>query len=240
LTDKIFENVWSGNAEADADPYTLRVSIDTKAVVYIGPYSRRGKSRCLKAIEAADHDMDVKTKLVPGGILEVKTGRSFLFFTDNFKTSDFIVDGIDCWWISVASMYTSIKRLVINMDNGPECNGRRTRFLQRLVEFVDTYKIIVRLIYYPPYHSKYNKIEHFWGGLERSWNGYLLESIDEVINRALNFAWRGINPKAVLFDTIYETGVTLSIEERVALEKRLIRSENLPWYDITITPLMVN
>ncbi len=240
MTDTIFENVWSANTEADADPNTLRVSIDTKAVVNIGPYCRRGKSRGLTPVDAVDHEMDVKIKLVPGGILDVKTGMSFLFFTDNVKTSDFIVDGIVYWWISMASSYTSVKKIVINLDNGPECNGKRTQFLQRLVEFVDVFKIIVRLVYYPPYHSKYNKIEHYWGGLERSWNGYLLESIDDAINRAANFVWKGMHPSIVLFDTIYKKGVTLPIEERVDLENRLIRSENLPLYDITITPLMVN
>ena len=31
--------------------------------------------------------------------------------------------------------------------------------------------LCVRLVYYPPYHSKYNAIERYWAGLEKSWNG---------------------------------------------------------------------
>jgi hypothetical protein len=34
----------------------------------------------------------------------------------------------------------------------------------------------------PPYHSKYNAIERYWAGLEKSWNGYLLSTVDAVIN----------------------------------------------------------
>jgi len=37
-----------------------------------------------------------------------------------------------------------------------------------------------RIIYYPPYHSKYNGIERYWAGLETSWNGYLLDTVETV------------------------------------------------------------
>jgi len=67
------------NARADADPETLRISVDTKATVHVGEYSRGRRSRGLKPVEAWDHDMGPKHKLVPGGILEPVTGKAFLF-----------------------------------------------------------------------------------------------------------------------------------------------------------------
>jgi hypothetical protein len=39
----------------------------------------------------------------------------------------------------------------------------------------------VRLIYYPPYHSKYNAIERYWAGLEKSRHGYLLDTVETVL-----------------------------------------------------------
>ena len=51
-----------------------------------------------------------------------------------------------------------MEELVINLDNGPNSSGRRTQFIKRMTEFSDKYNIKVRLIYYPPYHSKYNAI----------------------------------------------------------------------------------
>jgi transposase len=33
------------------------------------------------------------------------------------------------------------------------------------------------LVYYPPYHSKYNPIERCWSALERKWNGVLLNGL---------------------------------------------------------------
>jgi len=71
------------NSAADADPQSVRISIDTKAVINIGPYSRGGLSRGLRPVAAADHDMMTKQKLVPGGILEMGSGKPFLFFTES-------------------------------------------------------------------------------------------------------------------------------------------------------------
>ncbi len=235
-TDAIFENVWRENKLADACPETLRISIDTKAIVNVGEYSRHGRSRCLKPVGAWDHDMRVKEKLVPGGILEVVSGRSFLPFTASNKTSDFMVDGLLAWWRERQAELPYIKRLVINTDNGPECSGRRTRFLERAVQFADETGLELHLVYYPPYHSKYNAIERYWGGLERSWNGYLLDSISTVINRASNFAWKGFKTTVTLFEGIYEKGVKLTGKAKADVEKRLQRSQKLPWWDIIIRP----
>lgn len=136
------------NAAADADPESVRLSIDTKAVINIGPYSRGGLSRGLRPVAAADHDMMAKEKLVPGGVLEMGSGRPFLFFTESCKTSDFMVDGIHLWWSENQGRMAGIKRLVINLDNGPECSGHRSQFLRRMVAFADREELEVRLIYY--------------------------------------------------------------------------------------------
>ena len=227
------------NAEADADPETIRISVDTKATINVGPYSRGGRSRGLKAVKASDHDMMPKEKLVPGGILETANGKSFLFFTSSHKTSDFLVDGLDRWWTVSQERLAAVKRLVVNLDNGPECSGHRSQFLQRMVEFADREKLEVRLIYYPPYHSKYNSIERYWGGLERSWNGYLLDSVETVLRRAGSFLWRTVRTTVTLMEGAYEKGIKVSGKEKRELERRLQRSERLPWWDITIHPLTV-
>jgi hypothetical protein len=228
------------NRVADADAESVRISVDTKAVINIGPYSRGGLSRGRQPVAAADHDMRAKEKLVPGGILEMGSGRPFLFFTESNKTSDFMVDGIELWWRENRWRMRGIKRLVVNMDNGPECSGHRSQFLRRMVDFSDRQKLVVRLIYYPPYHSKYNGIERYWGGLERSWNGYLLDSVEGVLLRARHFFWRPAQTTATLLKGVYEKGVKLFAKEKRDLEKRLLRSEKLPWWDITIHPIMVN
>ena len=92
------------------------------------------------------------------------------------QTSDFMADGIFLWWEERKQDLSGVKQLVVNLDNGPECNGHRSQFLLRMTEFADTSGLCVRLIYYPPYHSKYNAIERYWAGLEKSWNCLLYTS----------------------------------------------------------------
>ncbi len=213
--------------------------MDTKATINLGPYSRGGCSRGFKAVEAADHDMMLKEKMIPGGILEPTTGKAFLFFGNSYKTSDFLADGIDLWWAASQERLKFVSRIVINLDNGPECSGRRSQFLQRMVEFTDHSGLEIRLIYYPPYHSKYNSIERYWGGLERSWNGYLLDSAETVLRRAGCFIWKKEQATVTLIESVYEKGIKLIGKEKKKLEDRLLRSKVLPFWDITIRPVVI-
>jgi transposase len=214
--------------------------MDTKAVVHVGEYSRGGKSRTLEPIKALDHDMRPKQKMVPGGILEVENDFAFLFFSSGGNTSDFLGDGLDAWWKERKAIFPQAKRLVINLDNGPDCSGRRTQFLKRVVEFSDASGLEVRLAYFPPYHSKYNPIERYWGGLEKSWNGYLLDSVETVLKRASSFSWKGIYAGVKNFTNFYPKGITLAGKEKKALENQIIRSRTLPWWDMTIKPILVH
>ena len=183
--------------------------------------------------------MCVKEKLVPGGILEPVSGQSFLFFGTHYKTSDFIGDGLLLWWQHRRQELGGVKQLVINLDNGPECNGRPSQFLLRMSEFADLTGLSVRLVYYPPYHSKYNAIERYWAGLEKSWNGYLLGTVSAVLNRAGNFLCKGARTIVRLLDGVYEKGVKVCGSEKTDLEQRLQRAADLPWWDITIHPKTV-
>ena len=65
---------------------------------------------------------------------------------------------------------SDVRRLLIDLDNGPEIARSRTQFMKRLVEFSDRHSLTLELAYYPPSHSKYNPIERCWGILENHWN----------------------------------------------------------------------
>ena len=59
-TDAIFDKVHQENQTSDDREDSLRISIDSKAKLDIGDYSRNGKSRGQKAAQALDHDMGPK------------------------------------------------------------------------------------------------------------------------------------------------------------------------------------
>ena len=86
------------------------------------------------------------------------------------ETSDFWGAGLKLWWRQVQDGLRSVRRLVIYRDNGPHNSGSRTQFLKRMIEFADWSGLEIRLVYYPPYHSKYNPIESRRAGIGRSWN----------------------------------------------------------------------
>jgi hypothetical protein len=182
-----------------------------------------------------DHDPPAKAKLVPFGILMVATGALLLVFGSR-DTSDAWVDVLKTWWLLVRGGLGHIKRLVIYLDNGPHNSGRRTQFLKRMVEFADWSGLEIRLVYYPPYHSKYNPIERCWSALEQKWNGVLLNGLKVVLHCALRMTWKGRHPTVRRQHGEYPAGVRVSAQEMKGIEARLQRSATLPKYDITIKP----
>jgi transposase len=228
-TDAIFERLKAVNPEADRADDTLRVSIDAKATVNVGPFSRRGRSRT--GTKAADHDFKPEATLTPFGIFLPEHDDLWLYMARSKITSDFIVDRLEQWWEGVRLRFLRVKTLVINLDNGPENHSRRTQFLKRIVEFARRYGLRVQLAYYPPYHSKYNPIERCWGVLEMHWNGSLLDSIEAVVGYARTMTWKGKHPEVSVVETTYAKGVRLKSEEMEALEKEVIRLPSLEkWF----------
>ena len=235
-TDVIFDNLDEVNTASDQREDSLRISIDTKAKVDLCDSSRGGTSRCRKAVKADDHDMGIKEKLVPFGILNMMTGLLTILFGVSFETSDFIVDCLDQWWDDNKNQYNHIKQLVINLDNGPQNSSHRTQFMKRMIEFADKNNLEVLLVYYPPYHSKYNPIERCWGILENHWSATLLNTQEVTLEWAKTMTWKGVYPVVKLVETTYQKGVKLGKNAFKALSNRIDRDTLLPKYYVTIQP----
>jgi transposase len=217
----------------------LRISLDTKATVKIGDFSRRGQARGACAVKAVDHDMSPDATLVPFGVLELNRGnvtihQLWLLFGHSKQTSDFIADSLEQWWNERKTVYPGVKRLHIELDNGPEIASCRTQFMKRLVEFVDRHRVEVELVYLPPYHSKYNPIERCWGVLEQHWNGTLLRSVQETLNWAATMTWRKLHPVIRQITAVYRRGVRLTKSAFRSIATRLIRSKTLPKWSLVI------
>lgn len=235
-TDAIFDNVERENQRADANPKSLRLSIDTKAKVKIGNLSRHGKERTLEARKADDHDSEWHSVLVPFGILNLDNDQLSIYFGQSAETSDFIADCLEWWWQDNQDHYPEIAEWVINLDGGPATRSDRTQFIKRMVELARTIAIPIRLIYYPPYHSKYNAIERCWAALEHSWNGAILDSVEAAVQWASHMTWKAIAPVVYLVEGIYEKGVKVLADELANYLPFWQRSETLHKWDITILP----
>lgn len=233
-TDRIFSEVHRLNDQADVEDGVLRISLDTKATVKIGNYSRGGYSRQVQA--ACDHDFAPDETLTPFGILLPRYGKSHLWFSPSKVTADFMADRLDEMiprWKKQYDMHT----LTINSDNGPECSGRRTQWLKRLVGLSDAHGITIQLAYYPPYHSKYNPVERLWGILEKHWRGEILETVEKALGLARSMTYRGIGPKVRKVTKNYRTGVSVTKTAMRQIEERLSRMAGLESWFIHIKPV---
>ena len=210
--------------------------MDAKATVNLGEYSRGGKTRGDN--RACDHDMGCKETYTPFGILDEDNGQLYLNFGSSSKTSDFVVDSLQQWWDTLTPQeQQDIECIQIKVDNGPENSGVRTQFLNRMVSFADATATPIQLLYYPPYHSKYNPIERCWGILEQHWNGAKLINVETMLGWAQTMTWKGIHPVVKLSKKVYEKGVSLSKKTMKEIEKRLERNPLLPKWDILIRPV---
>ena len=172
--------------------------------------------------------------------MEEDRAQLHITFGSSYKTSDFIVDTLEAWWAALdEAEQVAMARLQIKMDNGPESSGKRTQFLHRMVAFCDAIGKPIQLLYYPPYHSKYNPIERCWGILEVHWNGTKLVDVETMVEWAKTMTWKGIHPTVELSRKVYHKGVALSKRAMQAVEARLARHSELPKWDILILPAAI-
>lgn len=84
-TDDIFNNIKEFQNLVTSES-VKRLSIDCKATVNIGDYSRGGKTRGDN--QASDHDMGCKEKYIPCGIVDEDNGQLHIIFGSSYKTSE--------------------------------------------------------------------------------------------------------------------------------------------------------
>jgi Rhodopirellula transposase DDE domain len=234
-TDAIFARVHEVHRQAASEgAQTLRLSLDSKAAVLLGPFSRGGHSRT--GTQGADHDFKPEGVLTPFGLFRPETSESALFFTDSGVTSDFMADCLEQWIAERAEALKEVRKLVLDLDNGPENSGQRSQWLLRMVQLAQRYGWVVVLAYYPPYHSKYNPIERLWGLLENYWRGELLDSEAAVLGYAGHMTYNGVHPQVHRCTERYAKGVKLTKAERKRLEQRLQRKPGLEKWAIEIPP----
>ena len=235
MTDEIFENV--NNAMESAmltDNKTAIISIDDKATKKIGNISDNGKSWL--PLAALDHDTTFEYSMKPFGIYDLKTNETFVTCTPYTSTAEFKVDCLETY-VKYKSQTNPLEKLIIFLDNGPENSGRRKLWLKKLVELSTKYNIVIELAYYPPYHSKYNKIERFWARLQIFWNKIIMDTVDKLLDTLNKVTWNGIKCSGSICWTHYPKGIVVTdYEMDREVNTHIIREQDLENYSITITP----
>jgi hypothetical protein len=206
--------------------------MDTKANVKIGPFSRGGYSR--QSVNACDHDFDPDTELKPFGMFLPVYDEVYFYLTESNVTADFMVDALEDLWPTLKARFNP-HTIAINADNGPENNSHRTQFMKRLVDFAIKNEVSLSLIYYPPYHSKYNPVERVWGVLEKHWKGQLLDSVQKTLGLARTMTYNGKNPVVKLVTGVYEKGIKLTQKTMQQVENMIERLPGIEKWAVDIS-----
>jgi len=198
-TAAIFDQVAAVNRAADAADTELRLSMEATATGTVGPLARGGQSRVPTV--AAEHDFHPDAPGTPVGLSLLALAALCLSGITSPVTRDGLVDCLMRWWEGGHHRFAPMTPVVINLENGPENQSRRTPCRRRIVEFAHPTGLPVRLASSPPYHSKYNPLERCWGSLEHHWNGARLDAIDAGMRFATTRTWQGKGPVVALVTT---------------------------------------
>lgn len=238
-TDIIFENVNETlKAVEISDESVAAISIDDKNKKKIGNIAELGKSYFKRT--ALDHDTTFDCNVTPFGILDLKTSETFVFNTIYASTSEYKVDCIRNY-IKYKKTNFNIKKLIIFLDNGPSNSGRNKLWLFNLVELAKEYNIVIQLVYYPPYHSKYNKIERYWARLQIAWNGLVIDKLEKLVIIIGKVKWKGVKSHAFLNINYYRNVISISNDEFKNIENNhIIREEGIEKWSLIITPFKLN
>mgnify|MGYP002519675252 CR=1 FL=1 len=234
-TDAIFENVNETKQFISLSNNDVAViSIDDKNRKKIGNISDNGYSWFNK--KALDHDTNFDCSIVPFGILDLKTNETFVYCSKGSSTANFKVDCIENYLKKKKETF-DIKRLIIFLDNEPENSSRRTLWIKCLIDLSKKYNISIELVYYPPYHSKYNPIERYWARLQLSWSGLIINTVDKLIETINKVKWKGVYTQATLVNKEYKRGISIDKEKIRILERNHIyREDGIEKWSLVITP----
>jgi hypothetical protein len=201
------------------------ISVDTKKKELLGDFKNAGREwhRQGEPERVRVHDFPDKQlgKAIPYGVYDLTYNQGWVSVGTSHDTAEFATETIRRWWVYMGSpTYGRAIELLIIADGGGS-NGSRSRLwkvcLQRLA---DTTGLRISVCHYPPGTSKWNKIEHrMFSAITQNWRGRPLVSLDVIVNLIRSTRTEtGLQIRAELDTTLYQTGIEVSDEELAAVQ----------------------
>ena len=103
-----------------------------------------------------------------------------------------------------------------------------------MTQFAEENGLDIHLVYYPPYHSKYNAVERCWGVLEAHWNGEILDSVNKAIEWMKTMTWKGSQPVVHFLDKVYKKGIKVAKDEMKKYSEKIYKSTTIPRWNLAI------
>jgi hypothetical protein len=217
------------------------ISVDTKKKELVGAFKNAGR-RWLpqgKSDEVTVHDFPHlgQGKAIPYGAYDIARNRAVVNVGVTHETAEFAVESIRRWWrLDGKRHYQGTRRLLICADSGGSNGNRQRAWKLHLQALSDETGMAITVCHYPPGTSKWNQIEHrLFSFISLNWQGKPLINFETVVNLIGGTRTRtGLNVKAVLDTSQYETGVEISKQEIDQI--RLKRHKVHPDWNYTLLP----
>jgi hypothetical protein len=124
--------------------------------------------------------------VIPHGLYDKRYNTAYLTIGTSKDTSEFACDNIEYWWEHAIHLrYPQAKKLILRCDGGGSNSSRSHLMKQDFQQLTNRLKLPIHIQHYPPYCSKYNKIEHrVFPHLTRKWKGVIFTDYDIVVELA--------------------------------------------------------
>lgn len=217
------------------------ISVDAKKKERVGAFKNGGRQWRAKGnpveVNVYDYPSLAVGTAVPYGAYDLQRNQGLVNVGMSHDTAEFAVESIRRWWSKIARpVYPKACRLLICADGGGSNGSRNRAWKYHLQELSDQIALEITVCHYPPGTSKWNKIEHrMFSFISMNWKGQPLASFETVINLISATKTRaGLNIRAVLDESHYEKGLSITDEEMQKL--RLRKHEHNPQWNYTLCP----
>ena len=217
------------------------ISVDAKKKERVGAFKNGGRQWRAKGnpveVNVYDYPSLAVGTAVPYGAYDLQRNQGLVNVGMSHDTAEFAVESIRRWWSKIGRpVYPKACRLLICADGGGSNGSRDRAWKYHLQELSDQIALEITVCHYPPGTSKWNKIEHqMFSFISMNWKGQPLASFETVINLISATKTRtGLNIRAVLDESHYEKGLSITDEEMQKL--RLRKHEHNPQWNYTLCP----
>lgn len=219
------------------------VSVDTKQKEPLGNKKNAGRESRPKGqpIKGDTHDFPTPKlgKAVPYGIYALAHNEAWVSVGITQDTAEFAVAAIPQWWEQLGwQRYPAPARLLLPADSGGRNGNRKRLWKHELQRWADTPGIIIEVCHYPPWTSKWNKIEpRLFCHITRKWRGVPLVTHDVVVNLVSSTRTnKGLAVPCWLEEKAYPKGRKVSDKEVASLRSRRNKFQGEWNYEILPRP----
>jgi hypothetical protein len=186
-----------------------------------------------------DHSFPSYAKgvVVPHCLYDESRNTGYVTIGTSKDTSEFACDSITLWWErEICWHYVWASKLILRCDGGGSNSSRSWLMKQDFQDLATRIGLPVQIQHYPPYCSKYNRIEHrMFPHLTRQWDGVIFQNYEMVQTLTEQTTTKtGLTVKAVIHEKTYLTGRQADADKIENLN--LVRHETLGKWNYTFYP----